>query len=204
MTDTGRRVDAPTMTEGLEEARWGAGDGWEAVRLEYAGGTLAMTVVLPERGRLDKVSAAVADGGLAGMLAAPRPGDALPAQVDVPNPGVLRETLATLGMTIAFDPEAADFSGMTRDEQLFVSSVLRGVRRGGRGGREAAAATSVEMGTTSAPMLEHEVVVDRPFFFVIHDVEHLTPLFVGRVTDRPPEKPWIGGYSPVETGNPAA
>ena len=35
----------------------------------------------------------------------------------------------------------------------------------------------------SAPMLEHEVVVDRPFLFVIHDVEHLTPLFVGRVTD---------------------
>ena len=26
------------------------------------------------------------------------------------------------------------------------------------------------------------VVVDRPFLFVIHDVEHGTPLFVGRVT----------------------
>ena len=27
------------------------------------------------------------------------------------------------------------------------------------------------------------VVVDRPFLFVIHDVEHGTPLFLGRVID---------------------
>jgi serpin B len=185
-TDTGRTVDAPTMTEGLEEARWGAGDGWEAVRLEYAGGTLAMTIVLPERGSFDRVSAAVADGGLVGMLAAPRPGGVM---LSLPRwtfrtQVSLRETLATLGMRTAFDPQAADFSGMTREEQLFVSSVLHeAFVVVDEEGTEAAAATSVEMGTTSAPMLEHEVVVDRPFFFVIHDVEHLTPLFVGRVTD---------------------
>ena len=47
---------------------------------------------------------------------------------------------------------------------------------------EAAAATAVVMDTTSAP-LYREVVVDRPFLFVVHDVEHLTPLFVGRVSD---------------------
>ena len=32
------------------------------------------------------------------------------------------------------------------------------------------------------------VVVDRPFLFVIHDVQHGTPLFLGKVVD-PREQP---------------
>ena len=38
------------------------------------------------------------------------------------------------------------------------------------------------MAETSAPIAE-EFRVDRPFLFTIHDVEHGTPLFVGRVAD---------------------
>ena len=49
-------------------------------------------------------------------------------------------------------------------------------------GTEAAAATAVAVGGTSMPETI-SVVVDRPFLFVIHDVEHGTPLFLGRVTD---------------------
>ncbi len=49
-------------------------------------------------------------------------------------------------------------------------------------GTEAAAATAVVMGTTSMPQYQ-EVVVDRPFLFVIHDVEQGAPLFLGRVSD---------------------
>jgi serpin B len=40
----------------------------------------------------------------------------------------------------------------------------------------------VVMSETSVPDYQ-EVVVDRPFLFVIHDVEHGTPLFLGRVGD---------------------
>jgi serpin B len=29
----------------------------------------------------------------------------------------------------------------------------------------------------------HRLVLDRPFLYVIHDVAHGTPLFVGRVAD---------------------
>lgn len=50
-------------------------------------------------------------------------------------------------------------------------------------GTEAAAATAVVVGETSAMIPDTEVVVDRPFLFVIHDIEHGTPLFVGRVAD---------------------
>ena len=186
VTDTGVTVAADMMTAGLESARWGAGDGWEAVRLAYAGGKLAMTVVLPAEGRLADVSAAVAAGGLTEILGATRRGGVM---LSLPRwrfrtQASLDEALRGLGMRAAFDERAADFGGMTRQERLCVSTVLHEAFIAvDEDGTEAAAATAVVMRTVSAPMLEHEVVVDRPFLFVVHDVAHLTPLFVGRVTD---------------------
>ena len=49
-------------------------------------------------------------------------------------------------------------------------------------GTEAAAATAVVAQLQSMPMTE-PFHVDRPFLYVIHDVEHGTPLFLGRVVD---------------------
>lgn len=48
-------------------------------------------------------------------------------------------------------------------------------------GTEAAAATGVVVGIVSMPL--HTLTVDRPFIFLIHDVETGTLLFVGRVLD---------------------
>ena len=48
---------------------------------------------------------------------------------------------------------------------------------------EAAAATAVTMRATSALQDPRIVTVDRPFLYVIHDVQDGTPLFVGRVDD---------------------
>jgi serpin B len=96
----------------------------------------------------------------------------------------LDEALRGLGMRTAFDERSADFSGMTREDRLYVSAVLHEAFVAvDEAGTEAAAATAVVMHEVSAPFFQHEVVVDRPFLFVIHDVAHLTPLFVGRVTD---------------------
>ena len=49
-------------------------------------------------------------------------------------------------------------------------------------GTEAAAATAVMMGETSMPQVT-PLTVDKPFLFVIHDLGHATPLFLGRVSD---------------------
>ena len=51
------------------DAGLGEGDGWRAAHLPYAGGTLAMTVVLPDDGREAELDERVADGGLARLLA---------------------------------------------------------------------------------------------------------------------------------------
>lgn len=50
-------------------------------------------------------------------------------------------------------------------------------------GTEAAAATAVLVSLTSAPSGLVELVVDRPFIFLIRDVRTGATLFVGRVLD---------------------
>jgi serpin B len=176
----GSVVGVPTMNATLSAAV-ATGDGWTSVRLPYAGGALAMTVVLPDAGR------EVDMGTLPAILAAARPGG-----VDLSLPrwtfrarAALTGPLSALGMATAFDPERADLTGMTEsDLALVVDDVHHQVFVAvDEDGTEAAAATAVVVRETSAVIVRRRVVVDRPFVFVIHDVALGTPLFVGRVAD---------------------
>jgi serpin B len=86
-------------------------------------------------------------------------------------------------MPIAFDPFRADFTGMTVEEQLYISHVLhQAFIAVDEEGTEAAAATAVVMSTPSMPRAT-VLNVDRPFLFVIHEIDTATPLFIGRVSD---------------------
>jgi serpin B len=44
----GSQVSVPTMSLGLSEGSYASGSGWQAVDLPYAGGSLAMTIVVPD------------------------------------------------------------------------------------------------------------------------------------------------------------
>ena len=50
-------------------------------------------------------------------------------------------------------------------------------------GSEAAAVTVVQVDTRVANLGVERVTFDRPFLFVIHDVQNNIPLFVGRMVD---------------------
>lgn len=50
--EDGSEAQVPTMHATLGSTSYGTGDGWQAVRMTYAGNDLAMTVVLPDEGRL--------------------------------------------------------------------------------------------------------------------------------------------------------
>ncbi|MBF4764098.1 serpin family protein [Nocardioides islandensis] len=183
--DGGDPVDVPTMRGTLMGAGYAEVDGCRVVRLPYYGGTLAMTVLLPE----DLASfeeQQVAPGNLATYIAnvsSTAVSLSLPKWTFRPASD-LAEVLGALGMPTAFDPSAADFSGMTEDaDGLCITDVAHQAWIAvDEAGTEAAAATAVAVGGTSMPETV-PLVVDRPFLFVIHDVEHGTPLFVGRVTD---------------------
>ena len=183
----GSATEVPMMrSAGAISAPAASGDGWVAVQLAYAGREVAMTVVLPDEGRYDEVEASVVAGSLPDYLGALEEGE---ASVRLPSwtfrtQSPLRPALESLGVTVAFDPASADLSAMTTEEQLYVAAVLHEVFIAvDEEGTEAAAATAVVAGATSAPADPLEFVADRPFLFVIHDVEHGTPLFLGRVLD---------------------
>ena len=93
----------------------------------------------------------------------------------------LAETLAAMGMPAAFSSQA-DFSGMDGTRNLFISDVVhKAFVSVDESGTEAAAATAVVMRASAMPEQPVEVTVDRPFIFVIRDIQTGTVLFVGRV-----------------------
>ncbi len=179
----------PTML-GYVGAQVGAGEGWRSARLAYVGGTLAMTLVLPDPGRMAEVEALVAERGWSTVLDATayeRLQLRLP-RFTVRASARLRELLISLGMATAFGDDA-DFSGLTTDEQLKISEVLHQTFVAvDELGTEAAAATAVAMQrATGMPVEPVPFVVDRPFLFAVHAQSHTvpdgTPLFLGRVVD---------------------
>jgi serpin B len=87
-------------------------------------------------------------------------------------------------MPLAFDPERADFSGMTTQEQLFIAHVVHQANISvDEKGTEAAAATAVVMSTTAMPAEIVRMHVDRPFLFALRDLPSGAILFLGRVLD---------------------
>ncbi|BAK45132.1 serpin family protein [Eggerthella sp. YY7918] len=101
----------------------------------------------------------------------------------------LSKTLAAMGMTDAFDPSLADFSGIgtADDGTLYIGSVAHKTHiEVDEHGTKAAATTSVEMKATSAMPVEQETKVvhlDRPFVYAIIDLDTNVPIFLGSVMD---------------------
>ena len=104
---------------------------------------------------------------------------ALP-RFDVKADTPLNELVKELGITAAFDGQNADFTPLTATP-AFLSSVRQAARvKIDEEGVEAAAFTEMAVCTSSLPMGEVEMTLDRPFLFAIYDANGL-PLFVGTV-----------------------
>ncbi len=180
----GSTVDVPTMAGGGQQLRYAEGAGWRAVELPYAGGSLAMTIVVPDdlaafvqhlgAAQFEQISGALAEREVELWL--PR----FPIQTEAD----LGETLSALGMPLAFDPERANFSGITTEERLYVSAVVHQANISvDEKGTEAAAATAVAMAASAMPAGPVTLRVDRPFLFAVRDVPTGAILFLGQVTD---------------------
>jgi len=180
----GRESEAQLMRLN-ERLRYVRGDGLQAVELPYVDGLLAMTVIVPDEGEFAAIEQALTSQTLTSTLEAMEG-----AQVHLRFPRfefrsklLLSGRLAELGMPLAFS-EAADFSGMTSAERLLIQEVIQEAFVSvDEEGTEAAAATAVVAGATSAPVDVVELTVDRPFVFLIRDVQTGAILFMGRVVD---------------------
>ncbi len=174
------------MMHASKSLAYARGNNYQAIELPYAGETASMLILLPDVGKyadfersLDASTIDTIESNL----------DQQAVELSLPKFKVeaafsLNEALATLGMPDAFDQGKADFSGMTGQPDLFISSVLhKAYVDVNEDGTEAAAATAVVMELKSMPVSPVVVTVDRPFIFLILDQESGTILFMGRVLD---------------------
>ena len=98
--------------------------------------------------------------------------------------GSLQPSLIDMGMGIAFDGGRADFTGISRDGGLAISTVdQKTFVKVDEEGTEAAAVTAVGITTTSAP--SPLLRADRPFLFAIRERFSGTLLFIGKMAVPP-------------------
>jgi serpin B len=183
-------LDGNTVTVPLmrldERLGYGEGQGYQAVELPYVGGELAMVVLLPAEGNFEAFAKALDAARLSAVLQGIQRNQVtltLP-KFKYESGAQLKDALSGLGMKEAFSM-AADFSGMTGRKDLYVDEVYhKAFVAVDEKGTEAAAATAVVANLVSAPAQEpKEVRVDRPFIFLIRDVQTGTILFLGHLVN---------------------
>ena len=190
-TADGRKLKIPLMCQTnsypyYEESRF------QAVRLGYKTSRLGMYIFLPAKESTlaefkRNLNAAAWEGCLRrfetaeGVLKFPR--------FKLTYDSDLSSALVRLGMGIAFDPERARFDGIhSPPPPIWIDQVLhRAFVEVNEEGTEAAAVTSTRMFCASArnekPRRIFQMVVDRPFFFAIHDDQTRSILFMGAVEE---------------------
>ena len=166
----------------------------------YADDGVAQTIVLPLAGNQQALVVSLPHGDLAayeagltatsGPIAPPRSSSqvalSLPKVMFTSASFSLANSLKAMGMTDAFDPGSADFSGMCTEPTLDVADVLqkamiahpgeRGRSRGGDGG-------FLDASVAPPPGAPIPMVVNRPYVISIVDLASGAVLFLGHVED---------------------
>ena len=152
------------------------GDAYQAVRLPYGAGKMAMYLYLPADGKsVADVLPRLADFApwakatdMKMVVALPRFKAGFEAKLNAP--------LTALGMGEAFSMQA-DFSGMNGQKNLYLSFVRhKAVLEVNEEGATAAAATGVGVALKSMPFM---LRFDRPFLFAIRDENSGALVFAG-------------------------
>jgi len=178
----GDKVTVPMM-EQQESFSYAEGDNYQVVELPYDGQQLSMVIILPDSGQFETFEKAIDYQKVKSIIESLKRQEVrlkMP-KFEFDSSFGLKKTLTEMGMPVAFSEEA-DFSGMTGKKGLFISDVIhKAFVSVDEAGTEAAAATAVIMDLTAMPETPVEVTLNRPFIFLIRDIETGAILFVGRV-----------------------
>jgi serpin B len=186
---TDKTVKAPLMHR---TGKYGYFDGgtFQMLELPYKTGELSMVVLLPK----DVAGLAALEQSLTaanlekwfGQYRAERQAIVTLPKFTMTQKFGLNGTLKALGMKLAFEPGAADFSGMTGKKDLWISDAIhKAFVDVNEEGTEAAAATGIVMRATAMAYEPPPVTfrADHTFVFMIRDNKSGGILFMGRVTD---------------------
>lgn len=163
----------------------------EGLLKAYADGKYAFAVLLPDEATsIENYVNQLTGERLHAILASP-----IDESVEIALPkfkaefsAELSENLKALGMTDAFDGANADFTALgTSDEgNIYISRVLhKTFIQVDEEGTKAGAATAVEAAAEGAALYPHSVLLNRPFVYMIVDLETKLPIFLGALTALP-------------------
>jgi serpin B len=178
---SGDTVTVPMMNQS-ELLNHMKGENYQVVELPYDGNELSMLLIMPDEGSFysfeqsldnELINDIISElGNKQVVLSMPK--FEFRSELD------LAQILPAMGMPTAFSG-MADFSGMTGNQDLFISDVIHEAFVSvDEAGTEAAAATAVIMKLTAAQEMV-TISLDNPFIFLIRDIKTGSVLFVGRV-----------------------
>ena len=155
----------------------------------YNGGKYAFVALLPIEG----VSVSEYVGSLDGAALHALLSEAKFASVNTAIPkfeaeyqAEMSEILKSMGMPLAFDEDQADFSGLGTHTSgnIYMNNVIhKAFIQVGEKGTKAGAATVIEMTNKAADIGEtKQVILDRPFVYMLVDCENNVPFFIGTMT----------------------
>jgi len=181
----GQKVNVPMMNQ-TADFNYMETEDFQGLELPYVDNELSMIILLPKQvDGLAEFEKTLTLKNLSQWLAKLRKRKVI---VSVPKFKMtsqfrLAEVLKSMGMTDAFVPDVADFSGMNGKRDLFIWAVIhKAYVDVNEEGTEAAAATAVVVGITSVMPGRIPVFrADHPFLFLIRDNHSGSILFIGRV-----------------------
>ena len=179
-------VTAPMMKLYDTKFNYSQNEQLQIIELPYDGNKLSMFILLPndadglesieESLSLENLTQLQSELGETSLDVVQIPKFILETDYD------LKEKLSNLGVHSAFDPGDADFSGIAQVKPLYIqAAVHKAYVDVNEVGTEAAAATGIQVGTTSARTSPLIFKADHPFIFLIQDHETGNILFLGRI-----------------------
>ncbi|XP_062258757.1 probable serpin E3 [Platichthys flesus] len=191
----GSAIKVPMMYQATEvsfgQFRTASDLRYTVLELPYLGRSLSLQLVLPSErktplssldSQLNTRQLASWDTGLRRTKM-----DIFLPRFRIQNKFNLRSVLPAMGISDAFNPTAADFTGISVEEGLYVSDAFHEVRiEVTEDGTKAAAATAmVLLKRSRAPVFK----ADRPFLFLLRQVNTGSVLFMGRVMNPADQAP---------------
>jgi serpin B len=181
----GEQVAAPVMVQ-TNPLKYAQGKDYQAVELPYEMGRFSLLLLLPREGefasfrktlngrRLEEI---VAGLGTANEIRLSLP------KFDFASCLRLKTELSDLGLIGSFGLKA-DFSGISDKGNLFLDEVFhKAYIQVDEAGTEAAASPAGVLETTAPPGEPVAMEVNRPFVFLIRDIETGSIIFLGQVLD---------------------
>ena len=185
------KIKVPLMHR-WDEFQYGEVYDLQILELPYGDGSLSMLVLLPKKNHgLADLEAKLTFQNLQRWMARLKHEDEVKVYLPkfkTTSQFQMADVLKAMGMELAFNGNAADFSEMTGGRDLFISEVIhKAFVDVNEEGTEAAAATGVVMAPTAATIQEPKEPpvfrADHPFVFMIRDNRSGAIMFLGRITN---------------------